>query len=247
MIWLGLLLLGLGIADLLHSGRPLRWMPEILAALVTVGAGLLAGYSDASEVLGEVAVAFVVLAWGSAVRQGFGRRLPGLPLSVLALAVVGAVLVSPLGDSSGGPLGDWLSQTEVPWLRSLDVTRAVLLLGAFVVQGSTGNVVVRLILQATHTVPPAPAEQREAGPRLKGGRLLGPMERLIIVGLGLSGSFTAIGIIVAAKGLLRFPELQAARDAHEGPSITEVTEYFLVGNFVSWTFALTTLAVIAHR
>ena len=69
----------------------------------------------------------------------------------------------------------------------------------------------------------------------EGGRLLGPMERLVILGLGLAGDYTAAGIVVAAKGLLRFPELQAAR---KEPTIAAVTEYFLVGSFTSWLLAL---------
>ena len=79
---------------------------------------------------------------------------------------------------------------------------------------------------------------------LKGGRLLGPMERVFILGLGLTGQFTAAGIVVAAKGLLRFPELQAARDSSRGPGIHAVTEYFLVGSFASWLIALAAVALL---
>ena len=78
---------------------------------------------------------------------------------------------------------------------------------------------------------PQPSDQ------LRGGRLLGPMERLLILGLGLSGQLTAAGLVIAAKGLIRFPELQSKRDERttvEGVGIDEVTEYFLVGSFVSW-------------
>ena len=40
---------------------------------------------------------------------------------------------------------------------------------------------------------------------------------------------------VAAKGLLRYPELQrSGRDS--GP--TDVSEYFLIGSFASWLLAL---------
>ena len=77
---------------------------------------------------------------------------------------------------------------------------------------------------------------------LKGGRLLGPMERLLIVGLGLAGHVTAASIVVAAKGLLRFPELQRGSGAG-GPS--DVTEYFLIGSFASWLLALGGVALCA--
>ena len=51
---------------------------------------------------------------------------------------------------------------------------------------------------------------------------------------------------VAAKGLLRWPELQAARaEGRGGPGIHAVTEYFLVGSFVSWMLALGSLVLLA--
>ena len=56
-----------------------------------------------------------------------------------------------------------------------------------------------------------PAGVPQPSDRLKGGRLLGPMERLLIVGLGLGGQFGAASAVIAAKGIIRFPELNAAR------------------------------------
>ncbi len=72
------------------------------------------------------------------------------------------------------------------------------------------------------------------------------MERVLILGLGLAGQLTAAGLVIAAKGLIRFPELQAKRDdttTVEAVGIDKVTEYFLVGSFVSWLIALATLAL----
>ena len=42
------------------------------------------------------------------------------------------------------------------------------------------------------------------------------MERVFIVGLGLAGQLTAASIVVAAKGLLRWPELQSKARASSG-------------------------------
>ena len=72
------------------------------------------------------------------------------------------------------------------------------------------------------------------------------MERVLILGLGLAGQLTAAGLVIAAKGLIRFPELQAKRDdstSVDGVGIDAVTEYFLVGSFVSWLVALGSLAL----
>lgn len=68
------------------------------------------------------------------------------------------------------------------------------------------------------------------------------MERLLIVGLGLAGNLTAASIVVAAKGLLRFPELSSRKEQEQ---VHRLTEYFLVGSFVSWMIALGSLAILA--
>lgn len=109
------------------------------------------------------------------------------------------------------------------------------------VQLSTGNQVVRLVLAATGTTAPVvPPGEDDPAATLKGGRLLGPMERVVIVGLGLAGELTAASVVIAAKGLLRWPELSSSRGQH---AIHRLTEYFLLGSFVSWSLALVGLAL----
>ena len=71
------------------------------------------------------------------------------------------------------------------------------------------------------------------------------MVRLETPGLVRAGHTTAAGLVIAAKGLIRWPELQSFR-GEEGPSIDEVTEYFLVGSFVSWLVALGSLVLLAR-
>mgnify|MGYP002652878805 CR=1 FL=1 len=46
-------------------------------------------------------------------------------------------------------------------------------------------------------------------------RLLGPLERVLILGLGLAGQVTAASLVIAAKGLIRFPELQSSSRADD--------------------------------
>lgn len=243
MTWLALLLIGLGLADLGHALRPVRWLPEVAAAALTVALAALAGVHGGRDIVAWVLIAAAVVGWGLVVRVGFGADRAGLPLAYLLALVVLALATTPWGQPHHGAIGDWLDATPIPLLHGLGTDRALLLLGGALVQGSTGNVLVRLVLLATHTINPVQAGEREPGPRLKGGRLLGPMERLVILGLGVAGDYTAAGIVVAAKGLLRYPELQAAR---EEVDIAAVTEYFLVGSFVSWLVSLTTLVLLAR-
>lgn len=245
MTWVALLLIGLGLADLGHSVRPVPWIPEVVAAVATVAVGLMAGVFGWSLVALAV-IAAVVIGWGRVVRWGFGRDRAGVPLVFLALALTGALLLSPLAGGAHGWVGDWLARSSWPGVRGLSTSRFLLVLGGLLVQCSTGNVVVRLVLAATHTVNPAatdPAHRERVA--LKGGRLLGPMERLVIVGFGLAGALTAASLVIAAKSLIRWPEIQSFKREGGGPSITDVTEYFLVGSFVSWMVALGTLVLLA--
>jgi hypothetical protein len=73
---------------------------------------------------------------------------------------------------------------------------------------------------------PAPVDD------LRGGRLIGPLERLLIVGLTLAGALPIVAGLLAAKGIVRFPEI--SNDRARGSK----AEYFLVGSFVSWALAL---------
>ena len=145
-----------------------------------------------------------------------------------------AIACSGLAPEAAGPLGRWLDSVTLPVLRDLGADRFLLLAGAFGLQLSTGNVIVRLVLKSTGTINPA-ADGSMPTNLLKGGRLLGPLERIFILALALGGQFTAASVVVAAKGLLRFPELSSRRDQER---IHHLTEYFLLGSFVSWLVAL---------
>jgi len=235
MSWLAILLIGFSVADLAHSVRPIRFFPECLGALVALVVGLLAGLTSGRDVVGLLAVAALVLLWGLSVTWGFGHPGPAwVPLVVFSIALALAIGCSGLAPEAAGPLGRWLDSVTLPVLADLSTDRFLLLVGAFGLQLSTGNVIVRLVLKSTGTIHPG-ADGSMPRTALKGGRLLGPLERVFILALALGGQFTAASVVVAAKGLLRFPELSSRRDQER---IHRLTEYFLLGSFVSWLVAL---------
>jgi hypothetical protein len=104
---------------------------------------------------------------------------------------------------------------------------------------------LRLPFGRARRSPAAPLRETAAGAAvsstvtLKGGRIIGPLERLFILALALGGQFVAIGAVIAAKGIIRFPEI--SKDEPGGSK----AEYFLVGSFTSWAFVLV-LAVLVH-
>jgi hypothetical protein len=236
---LAVLLVVVGIADL----APARWDRRG----VVTGLGVLAlvlgalATRDGARAWWALAVAAVgFLGWRLGVRAAArattstvsAARARALALGALGLALVALVL-------AGRPPGPWASPEGSPWrgpvgpagtlLDAVRLPGTLLALGVLLVQVSTANRVVRLVLDAVG-VPAARNEQS-----LRGGRVLGPLERLLVVGLGLAGQLGAAAVVVAAKGLLRYPELQAAKH-DKGP--TDVSEYFLIGSFVSWLLAI---------
>lgn len=253
MTWLAVWLLGVGVSDLLRSvdQRQVRRSAVPVGALTVLLVGLLAGLTGGADlvalVLSVVPLAGWVLLSERSLRRGGGHAQALLVLGVTALALVAT---SGFASTPGGPLGRWLEWADLPFSGDRPVARLLLVAALFVANLATGNVIVRLVLvsvgalRPSATSPAAPGAQPSE--KLKGGRLLGPMERIFILGLGLAGQVTAASIVIAAKGLIRFPELQSAKDdstSVKGDGIDEVTEYFLVGSFVSWLVALGSLAL----
>lgn len=128
----------------------------------------------------------------------------------------------------GDELQPGRTESSVPLVAQLGLVPTLVLFGVALLQLSTGNLLVRLLLDAVGV----PAQTNEKD--LKGGRLLGPMERLFILVLAGAGELTAASVVVAARGLLRWPELRSKQE--QGPS--DLSEYFLIGSFASWLLAL---------
>ncbi len=67
------------------------------------------------------------------------------------------------------------------------------------------------------------------------------MERLFIGAMVVSGNLVAAAALVAAKGLLRLPEIRdSPKDGDD-----QVTEYFLIGTFSSLLIAGTLGALVS--
>jgi hypothetical protein len=160
------------------------------------------------------------------------------PLALFGSAVAVLIALSGLGSDVTGLVARWPAWVGIP----VDPDQLLMVIGVVLLQLVTGNQLVRLLLGSVGSIKPA--GQPQASDRLKGGRLMGPMERLLILGLGLAGQLAAATAVVAAKSIIRFPEINAQKARENGGiGIDEVTEYFLVGSFSSWILALGGLAL----
>ena len=73
--------------------------------------------------------------------------------------------------------------------------------------------------------------QDESGSSMRGGRWIGPLERILILLLASVEAPAAIAAIVAAKGVIRFPEVSQDKAGQKA-------EEFLIGSFASWILAV---------
>jgi hypothetical protein len=217
---LAVLLIAVGIGDACRRLVGIRWLPTVVA-LVVIAACVLLG---ALWHLGDVPLLVIA--------------------AVTSAGVALLILLSGWGSDVGGLIGRWSTWAGLFGNHPVDPNRLLMIAGVVLVQLATGNQLVRLVLGSVGAVKPV--GQPQPSDRLKGGRLLGPMERLLILGLGLGGQLTMATAVVAAKSIIRFPEITAQRDKNGTPGlgIDDVTEYFLVGSFASWILAFAGLALV---
>jgi uncharacterized membrane protein YhaH (DUF805 family) len=252
MIVAGLILLSVGAADLIRQFVPAhrRWIGMLIAGLVVLALG---GFSDA--ILAALLGIAVAAAWLWLMPSGRPARAAFWPAAVLAILC--AALVALLGARVDPGLIGAVWHMPSP-LGDVPFDRAILVVGTVAFLLESANVVVRAALDVEMPAPfrtiaggaaldvsgpdadadAAPAgDQRDAvplsvEPALKGGRLIGPLERVIVFAMMLAGAYTLVAAVFAAKGIVRFPEI--SRDDGSGSR----AEYFLVGSMVSWGLAL---------
>lgn len=227
MILGALALLGFGVADLvalLPLKTALSKMAGAAAAvLVILGVAALGGMSTGSVALTAIiaapAVVWVLLAPEDPETQHAWLLL--LPIT----ALLGTIVVSGSASRVEGDLAHWYERLPFDFAstEAIPVDQFVLGVGVLLFLLATSNRIVKLVLATTD------AENLKENELPKGGRLLGPMERLIVAAAVVAGDPAGAGLVVAAKSLLRFPEVNRPPNTN----IHELTEYLLVGTFTS--------------
>lgn len=219
----------IGAADLVRGnagGRDRVRRSGAIAVAAAIGVlgmwGLGRGPEDRwLPLLGVFLVAVWVLADQVRIRHFDRWALGALVAAMIAVLAFGQHL-----DHTDGWLHAWYSTLAIDALDAVPFDKFALAVGCLLVLQNTANLIVRMVL--AHAGPDVMASART----LKGGRILGPLERVLIFAICLSGHFATVGAVVAAKGILRFPEISRADD--DGNK----AEYVLVGSFVSWVLAL---------
>ena len=120
-----------------------------------------------------------------------------------------------------------LEESRIEVVRETHPAVVLLTLAVGVFMIATANAIVRVVLDVVIDGEPPTT-------RIRGGRVIGPLERLLIVGFVIAGQPTTAALVVTAKSLLRYPELRS----HDDVDVHAVTEYVLIGSLMSWAVAL---------
>lgn len=254
MIALALVLAALGLSDLVSgglSGTPTS-KPRAVCGVV-VGFGFAVPWvwvTSADPALFVGWSALILLACCGWIFPRVGGHLTA-GRARLALAVLGGSILGSLACAGfvSGELPESvrgvLAASPFHFLASRSPAEVGLGLGTVLFLSATSNGVVRAVLAVAGT------RITGAEKRLRAGRFIGVIERLLIFGLAVAGQATAAALVVSAKSILRFPELsrkareaegQEPKPADRGDEVVAdvdvITEYFLLGSLTSWLLAL---------
>lgn len=252
MIIAGFILLAVGSADLVRQFAPHRWVGYLTVAVIFL---LLGSVSDA--LLPMIAGLSVGALWVWCMPSERRAPLGFWPAVLLGVLSIGSVVW--LGARADAGLIGAVWNLRSPF-GDIPFDLAMLTVGVGVFLLESANLVVRAALDGEHTWRPvelrgaaildsahakpadsdtpvevgqadaAPARDSRAG--FKGGRLIGPLERILVMLLTLAAAYPILAAMLAAKGIVRFPEI--SRDGETGAR----AEYFLVGSLVSWVIGL---------
>ncbi|TCJ23060.1 hypothetical protein E0W80_11350 [Microbacterium sp. PI-1] len=259
MIVAGFILLAVGAADLVRQFAPRRWIGYLTVTVVLL---LLGSVSDALLPMALALVVGALWVWSMPTERPAPLRFwPAVLLAVVSVGAVVGLGARPDAGMVGvvwrlrSPFG------EVPFdLALLALGAGVFLLESanLVVRAAldgehtwrpadpaatpvTAVADTAAAAEAAAASETAAATQTDAevasAPRdprggFKGGRLIGPLERILVLILTLAAAYPILAAMLAAKGIVRFPEI--SRDGETGAR----AEYFLVGSLVSWVIAL---------
>lgn len=152
-----------------------------------------------------------------------GRRI-WAPISLLLLVCAGVAAAAPAGVAVDG--------------RGLTAL-LVALAGLLAVAG--GGPATALVFDLVDRREPPAESLDRAGSVLRGGAWIGALERAAVFGTLVAGWPEGLAVVLALKGLGRYPELRAAEDGVR----TGAAERFIIGTFASVLWACGCAAVVA--
>jgi hypothetical protein len=165
-----------------------------------------------------------VLAWLPPTGSTLGIVLSAVMLA--ALVVVGVLVLT----------SDGVSGWRDAWWNLMLLTA-----GALAVAG--GGPLTTSVLALVDRGHPRAHSTVQAGEVLRGGALIGALERGAIFAALVAGWPEALAIVLAIKGLARYPELKSP-DQPTAVTPQAVAERFIIGTFISVLWSVTCAGLV---
>lgn len=235
MIALASALAFIGATDVLCVTVPAT-LRKIIGAVV--GAGLLVVAAISSPWWATTGAILACALWLATYR---GSR------PVLFMLGTAGVLIGLAAPTILALLPSWSARTE-PLSAGWQLYEWILVLVAVVlVNLVTANRIVRAVLRFAQgpTAQNAPVETGSEFGAPRAGRVIGVLERYLLIVLVVGGQALSIAGLAAAKSIIRYPEISRSADGKNGLS----AEVFFIGTITSWMFALASaglLVLVAH-
>jgi hypothetical protein len=200
-------------------GRWYAWVAarSLLCAILLAGLGLVSRMSlllAAAVLTGSLTLTLVRARWIPV------RFLAEAELAASALATFAAWRIA--GSFPPQPALLWIPELHPSQLAAVCVCAAVLL---YMIRG--GDLFVRGILEKAGGLPSLD-EPADSDKTYTHGKVIGQVERIIVVLLVMAGNLQALAFFFAAKGLIRSKELEKR----------PVADYFLLGSLSSFLLGL---------
>lgn len=236
------LLIIVGLSDVLHSRDLSVPSPETTnnsplplgnlrrAALLCVTAVLLVMVAVSSPWWSAIGVVAGAALWLLTYRAGT-QALGMVTTAIVTVALAFPALISRFSVTIFVPASDVSSHFWLIYQWVL-VACAVIMINL-----TTANRVVRFVLRLAGTGTRAPTADA-APPRA--GRIIGVLERYLLVTLILAGQGLSIAGMAAAKSIIRYPEI--SKSARKGGGLS--AEEFFIGTVASWLLALASAGVV---
>ena len=160
--------------------------------------------------------------------NGADRLEPLIRLACASLLLLAVALCVVASQPLGSRAAKMSAVVGVVVLLTVPANRVVADILAVARQSSRGS---GEVVAAGRRPSPESEGQDEPGSSMRGGRWIGPLERILILLLASVEAPAAIAAIVAAKGVIRFPEISQDKAGQKA-------EEFLIGSFASWILAV---------
>lgn len=210
--------------DAMVRSKALPGVLLVHVAIVAAASWAALGLAPAAGPILLVGISHLVIDW---LKQRHGSQTFG-PFALDQAAHLAMIALAAALWPASYTAGLW----GLPWPSGLDAAKAhapqaMVLVAGLVAAVWAGGHAVRAMMAGL----PIPADPTEDDRLPQGGRLIGRLERLLILMLVLADYTAGIGFLIAAKSVLRFSELARDRDRR-------VSEYVIIGTLASFAWGL---------